>query len=123
MIAPTSEYDRGRTEAIAAVEEVLAGGDHALWCDHWRGDGDCSCLPERIRAALARLDPRRGETLVATVVQTPGNEGAEYVIRIPGREEIVLGDAQPEYWALAAIIDGEWTDSIRGDLEERGKDD
>ena len=42
------------------VESVLASDDHTPECDHWRGDGACSCLRPRLRAALGSIPPGPG---------------------------------------------------------------
>ena len=48
------------------------------------------------------------ETLVATIVQAAGDEGAQYTLHFPGHPDKLIGDAQDEYGVLAAILDGEY---------------
>lgn len=56
---------------------------------------------------LAQVNVPVRETLVATIVQKPGDEGCAYTIHYPDHPDLTIGDAQDEYHALAAILDGD----------------
>lgn len=50
-----------------------------------------------------------GERVVVTVLQRRETAGAEYVLRLPSGEERSIGDAESDYWRLAAVIDNRFS--------------
>lgn len=42
---------------------------------------------------------------VALIYNKPGDEGSAYTLRLPSGKEVVIGDAEDDYWTLANIID------------------
>ena len=71
-------------------------------------------VAEQIEQA-SKPKPLNGETLVATIVQMPGDEGAQYTLRLPNHPDMLIGDAQDEYGVLAAILDGEYAERYGAD--------
>lgn len=78
-------------------------------CDQPDNCGDCNHVQLSAEeaaqlGALGVIDLPATIT-VATVLQRPGSEGAEYVIRLPDGREASIYDGDERYWNIANAID------------------